>query len=78
MTRYPDFKMVAEQLVQTARWGCRMGWAPATNTNYSVRLPDAAPPHIAPLRDQEWTKVQLRSSRSSLSTNMAGLLMQMD
>lgn len=44
MTRYPDFKMVAEQLVQTARWASRMGWAPATSTNYSVRLPDADAP----------------------------------
>ena len=44
MTRYPDFKMLAEQLVQTARWASRMGWAPATSTNYSVRLPDDAAP----------------------------------
>lgn len=36
--------MVAEQLVQTARWASRMGWAPATSTNYSVRLPDVAAP----------------------------------
>jgi ribulose-5-phosphate 4-epimerase/fuculose-1-phosphate aldolase len=39
MTCCPDFKMLAEQLVQTARWSSRMGWAPATSTNYSVRLP---------------------------------------
>jgi methylthioribulose-1-phosphate dehydratase len=44
MTRYPDFKMLAEQLVQTARWASRMGWAPATSTNYSVRLSDDAAP----------------------------------
>ncbi len=44
MTHYPDFKMVAEQLVQIARWASRMGWAPATSTNYSVRLPDNAAP----------------------------------
>ena len=44
MTHYPDFKIFAEQLVQTARWASRMGWAPATSTNYSVRLPDAAAP----------------------------------
>ena len=36
--------MLAEQLVQTARWASRMGWAPATSTNYSVRLPDDAGP----------------------------------
>jgi methylthioribulose-1-phosphate dehydratase len=44
MTHYLDFKMVAEQLVQIARWASRMGWAPATSTNYSVRLPDSAAP----------------------------------
>jgi len=44
MTHYPDFKMAAEQLVQTARWASRMGWAPATSTNYSMRLPDDAAP----------------------------------
>jgi len=36
--------MFAEQLVQTARWASRMGWAPATSTNYSVRLPEEAAP----------------------------------
>jgi hypothetical protein len=33
MTHYPDIKMVAEQLVQTARWASRMGWAPALSRN---------------------------------------------
>ena len=48
MTHDPDFKMFAEQLVQTARWASRMGWAPATSTNYSVRLPvDAVPAYCA-------------------------------
>jgi len=44
MAHYPEFKMVADRLVQTARWASRMGWAPATSTNYSVRLPDIAAP----------------------------------
>lgn len=44
MTHYSDFKMGAEQLVETARWASRMGWAPATSSNYSVRLPDDAAP----------------------------------
>ena len=44
MTHDPDFKTIAEQLVQIARWASRMGWAPATSTNYSVRLPDDAAP----------------------------------
>jgi methylthioribulose-1-phosphate dehydratase len=48
VAHYPDFKMLAEQLVQTARWASRMGWAPATSTNYSVRLPaDAVPAYCA-------------------------------
>lgn len=48
MTHDPDFKTIAEQLVQIARWASRMGWAPATSTNYSVRLPnDAAPAYCA-------------------------------
>ena len=44
MTHYFDLKMIAEQLVQTARWASHMGWAPATSTNYSVRLPENAAP----------------------------------
>jgi methylthioribulose-1-phosphate dehydratase len=44
VTHYSDFKTFAEQLVQTARWASRMGWAPAASTNYSVRLPDDAAP----------------------------------
>lgn len=40
MTHDPGFKNAAEQLVQIAQWASRMGWAPATSTNYSVRLPD--------------------------------------
>lgn len=48
MIHAPDFKMFAEQLVQTARWASRMGWAPATSTNYSVRLPeDTGPAYCA-------------------------------
>ena len=42
MTHYSDFNVFAEQLAKTARWASRMGWAPATSTNYSVRLPDDA------------------------------------
>jgi methylthioribulose-1-phosphate dehydratase len=44
VTRYPNFKIVAEDLVRTAQWASRMGWAPATSSNYSVRLPDDAAP----------------------------------
>jgi methylthioribulose-1-phosphate dehydratase len=40
----PDFPQYAEQVAEVARWAARNGWAPATSTNYSVRLPaDAAP-----------------------------------
>ncbi len=39
-----DFKPYVDQVADTARWASRKGWAPATSTNYSVRLPkDAAP-----------------------------------
>lgn len=39
-----NFKPFADQVADTARWAARKGWAPATSTNYSVRLPaDAAP-----------------------------------
>ncbi|MBM4127342.1 MAG: methylthioribulose 1-phosphate dehydratase [Nitrospira sp.] len=39
-----NFKLYADQVADTARWAARKGWAPATSTNYSVRLPpDAAP-----------------------------------
>lgn len=44
MTHDPDFKRVAEQLVQAARWSSAMGGPPATSTNYSVRLPNQAAP----------------------------------
>jgi len=39
-----DFKVYADQLADIARWAHRKGWAPATSTNYSVRLPDHAAP----------------------------------
>src|SRR5689334_1027933 len=44
MGLFEDFKPYADQVADTARWAARKGWAPATSTNYSVRLPaDAAP-----------------------------------
>ncbi|MDH4096838.1 MAG: methylthioribulose 1-phosphate dehydratase [Nitrospira sp.] len=46
MNTFRDFKRYAEQVADTARWAARMGWAPATSTNYSVRLPDEAAPAI--------------------------------
>ena len=39
-----DFKGFADQLADIARWAYRKGWAPATSTNYSVRLPEHATP----------------------------------
>jgi methylthioribulose-1-phosphate dehydratase len=39
-----DFKIYADQLADIARWSYRKGWAPATSTNYSVKLPDEAAP----------------------------------
>ena len=41
-----DFKPYADQVADTARWAARNGWAPATSTNYSVRLPADAIPAI--------------------------------
>lgn len=46
MDSLPDFKRCADQLAEVARWAARKGWAPATSTNYSVRLPDEALPAI--------------------------------
>ena len=46
MDIFPDFKRYADQVADTARWAARKGWAPATSTNYSVRLPAAAAPAI--------------------------------
>jgi methylthioribulose-1-phosphate dehydratase len=38
------FTAAAAQLADLARWASRNGWAPATSTNYSIRLPlEAAP-----------------------------------
>jgi methylthioribulose-1-phosphate dehydratase len=39
-----DFKIFADQLADIARWAYRKGWAPATSTNYSMRLPEHAAP----------------------------------
>lgn len=41
-----DFKQYADQVADTARWAARKGWAPATSTNYSLRLPAEAAPAI--------------------------------
>lgn len=46
MDTFRDFKRYADQVADTARWAARMGWAPATSTNYSVRLPDEAAPAV--------------------------------
>jgi len=43
---FRDFKRYADQLAETARWAASKGWAPATSTNYSVRLPNEAAPAI--------------------------------
>jgi methylthioribulose-1-phosphate dehydratase len=46
MDTFRDFKRYADQVADTARWAARKGWAPATSTNYSVRLPVEAAPAI--------------------------------
>lgn len=44
MDDFQDFKVFADQLADIARWAHCKGWAPATSTNYSVRLPEHAAP----------------------------------
>ncbi|MBX3304175.1 MAG: methylthioribulose 1-phosphate dehydratase [Nitrospira sp.] len=46
MDTFSDFKVYADQLAEIARWAHRNGWAPATSTNYSVRLPSEAMPAV--------------------------------
>jgi methylthioribulose-1-phosphate dehydratase len=46
MDTFRDFKRYADQVAETARWAARRGWAPATSTNYSIRLPHEAAPAI--------------------------------
>jgi methylthioribulose-1-phosphate dehydratase len=46
MDTFPDFKQYTDQVADAARWAARKGWAPATSTNYSVRLPAEAAPAI--------------------------------
>jgi methylthioribulose-1-phosphate dehydratase len=46
MKTIPGFTVAAEQLAEVARWSYRNGWAPATSTNYSVRLPNEAMPAL--------------------------------
>lgn len=46
MTSFPASDTYADQLVELARWASRNGWAPATSTNYSVRLPEEAAPAL--------------------------------
>ncbi len=58
MDAFPDFKVYADQLAVIARWAHGKGWAPATSTNYSVRLPDQAAPALCVITssgvDKEW------------------------
>jgi methylthioribulose-1-phosphate dehydratase len=46
MDIFRDFKRYADQVAETARWAARKGWAPATSTNYSIRLPNEAAPAV--------------------------------
>lgn len=46
MDTFANLKIHADQLAETARWAYRNGWAPATSTNYSVRLPVEAAPAV--------------------------------
>jgi methylthioribulose-1-phosphate dehydratase len=46
MDGFSDFKEYADQLAEVAQWAAHKGWAPATSTNYSVRLPVEGHPAI--------------------------------
>jgi methylthioribulose-1-phosphate dehydratase len=59
MNTFRDFKRYADQVAETARWAARKGWAPATSTNYSVRLPDEAAPAICAITMSGIDKEQL-------------------
>ncbi|MBH0180329.1 MAG: hypothetical protein HP490_01270, partial [Nitrospira sp.] len=59
MGTFRDFKRYADQVADTARWAARMGWAPATSTNYSIRLPDEAAPAICAITMSGIDKEQL-------------------
>jgi methylthioribulose-1-phosphate dehydratase len=55
----PDFKLYADQLAEVAHWAARKGWAPATSTNYSLRLPAASHPAICAITSSGVDKEQL-------------------
>ena len=59
MDTFRDFKRYADQVAETARWAARKGWAPATSTNYSVRLPHDAAPAICAITTSGIDKEQL-------------------
>lgn len=46
MQALSDLKVHADRIAELARWSYRNGWAPATSTNYSVRLPVEAAPAV--------------------------------
>lgn len=54
----PEFKVYAEQIAELARWAYGKGWAPATSTNFSLRLPLYASPALCAVTssgvDKEW------------------------
>lgn len=61
MDSFRDFKRYADHVADTARWASRNGWAPATSTNYSVRLPADAEPAICAITASGIDKDQLDS-----------------
>ncbi|MFO0705970.1 MAG: methylthioribulose 1-phosphate dehydratase [Nitrospira sp.] len=74
MGNFPDFTQYAEQVADAARWAARKGWAPATSTNYSVRLPAEAAPAICAITASGLDKDRLGAD-SVIAIDKAGLPM---
>ena len=71
MDSFLDFKRYADQVAETARWAARKGWAPATSTNYSIRLPHEAAPAICAITASGIDKDQFESD-SVMAINNEG------
>ncbi len=56
-----EIKAYADQIAEIARWAYRNGWAPATSTNYSVRLPPDAAPAICAITSSGVDKLTLQA-----------------
>jgi ribulose-5-phosphate 4-epimerase/fuculose-1-phosphate aldolase len=65
------FKVFVDQLADIAQWAYRKGWAPATSTNYSVRLPEHAAPAFCAITSSGVDKETIDPLRFLPSTGLA-------